>query len=77
MCALKIMGQIYIHVETGNGVLVAAGAITYTHRMTNILNANLVDWYVTCIFRVLDVGYLNVGISRILCQNGVLQFLPG
>ena len=56
-------------------MLVAAGPVADTHRMTDIFNADLVDRYVPCIFRVLDVGYLNVGVSRILCQNGVLQFL--
>jgi hypothetical protein len=41
--ALEIVGQIHVHVESGDGVLLAAAAVADFNRMANILDAHLVD----------------------------------
>ena len=54
--ALKIVGQFNEHVEIGDGVLLALAAVLHTNRVTNILDADLVDRDATSIRRVLHIG---------------------
>ena len=40
---LKVLGQIDVHVERGDGVLLALRAISNPYRVANSLNANPID----------------------------------
>ena len=41
--ALEIVGQVHVHVEIGDGVLLAAGAVLDLDRMADVLDADPVD----------------------------------
>jgi hypothetical protein len=53
--ALEIVGQRHVHVEVGDGVLVAAGAVTHAHRVVHVLDADLVDRDLARVGAALDV----------------------
>ena len=41
--ALEIVGQVHVHVEVGNGVLLTARTVLHAHRVQDFLHANPVD----------------------------------
>jgi hypothetical protein len=41
--ALEVVRQVHVHVEIGNRVLLAAGAILHLDRVIDVLDAHLVD----------------------------------
>ncbi len=41
--ALEVVRQAHVHVERGDGVLLAGGAILDPHRMADVLDADAVD----------------------------------
>ncbi len=53
--AFEVVGQIHVHVEIRDGVLLAAGAILHLDRMIDVLDADLVDRYLTRISMALHV----------------------
>ena len=55
MCALKIMRQVDVHIEVGDGVLFTATAIPYAYRMTDVLDPHFVDGNVAGVRAVLNV----------------------
>ena len=65
--ALEIMGQIDVHVEGGDGVLFALGAISHPYRMPDIFDAYLVDSDLARIRGVLDVGDAAVQDNALSC----------
>jgi hypothetical protein len=54
--ALEVVGQIDVHVEGGDRVLFAIAAIPYPDRMTDVLDANLVDGDLAGVGAGLDIG---------------------
>ena len=41
--ALKVMGQVHIHIERGHGVLLAGRAILHLDRVADVLDANPIN----------------------------------
>ena len=64
VCALKVMGQIYIHIEAGDGVLLIATSVQDPDRMTDIFDTYLVDGNLAGIFAALYVGDLGFAVLR-------------
>ena len=56
MRALEVMGQTHVHVEGGDRVLHPHALVFYLHRVTNTLNADLVNRQVAGVGHVLNVG---------------------
>jgi len=49
------MGQVYVHVESGDGVLLTLGTVFYAHRVADVFDADLIDRYVARVGRALYV----------------------
>ena len=67
VCAFEIVRQIDVHVEVGDGVLLADRAVTYTHRVTDILDTNFINRYPPGIGAVL---YVSNGVLIVMCHVG-------
>ena len=53
--ALEVVGQVHVHVEVGDGVLLAARTVLNAHRVKDFFHANAVDGNLTGIGTVLYV----------------------
>jgi hypothetical protein len=53
--AFEVVGQVHVHVESRNGVLLAGGAVLDAHRMGDVLDADAVDGDTAGIHPALDV----------------------
>jgi hypothetical protein len=53
--ALEIMGQVYVHIKAGNGVLFAAVTVPYHNRVADVFNAHLVYGDVPVVLAALDI----------------------
>jgi hypothetical protein len=56
MGALEIMGQVDLHVETGDGVLLATTAVPDPDGMADVLYTDFVDGYAPDVGTVLHIG---------------------
>ncbi len=53
--ALEVMGQVYIHIEVGDGVLFTLAAVFDADRVTDVLDAYFVDRDATGVGAALDI----------------------
>src|SRR6202044_1859739 len=53
--AFEVVRQIHVHVEIRGGVLLAAGAVLHLDRVKDVLDAHLVDRYLTGVGMALHV----------------------
>ena len=75
MCAFEIVWQVHIHVEIGDGMLVATRPVPDTNRMADILNAHLVNGNFAGVFRVLYVSDRVTGVTGITGVSHISSFL--
>jgi hypothetical protein len=66
--ALEVVGEVYVHVEIGHGMLLAVAAVLDPDRMADILDAYLVDGYLAGVSAALYVSDFTSRFGT-LCHN--------
>jgi hypothetical protein len=67
--ALEVVRQVHVHVEVGDGVLLAVAAVAHPHRVQDVLDPDLVDRDLARVLAALDVNHLGGGGAHL----GVLE----